>query len=94
MRARVHANAAGLLAPWPIESEALATIADLLFALVKVTVAAYGKKGAADRLGEFQFPRPTPERMNPTPVPAPKRDGLRVLDAMLFGPRRGGDGHG
>jgi hypothetical protein len=54
---RVVMHATGMDAPWTLESEALATVADLTYALLRVTVAANSKRGRTG-MPSFTFPRP------------------------------------
>lgn len=84
-QSRVVALRSGLTMPWSVESEALATIADLLYVLVRVTVAAYGKKGAANSLPRFEFPRPVKAK----PKPVPTMRGFALLETLAAGDGRG-----
>lgn len=79
---RIVALGAGFLGPWSVEREALATIADLLYALLRVNVAAYGQKGAADRLPRFEFPRPIAKPKKKPAAPAGELRGFGLLDEL------------
>lgn len=83
----------GMDAPWSLDSEALATIADLLYALLRVTVAANSKRGARG-MPSFSFPRPHRIGDKPPP-PSP---GSRPSDGSVRGfgafEHRWGDGNG
>lgn len=82
---RVVARQAGMTAPWALRDEALATVADLLYALLRVNIAAYGRKGAASRLPEFEFPRPVKRKVTTTP----RSNGYAVLEHLTAGGGRG-----
>jgi hypothetical protein len=79
-----------MLAPWGLRDEASATIADLLYALLRVTIAAYGKPGAANSLPTFEFPRPIPPRPKVTQPGSATLSGLGALDKFA----RSANSHG
>lgn len=83
---RVLMHAMDMDAPWTLESEALATITDLLYALLRVTVAANSKRGARG-LPSFTFPRPrrtrtTPKALARSTSPAEAAPAPRVVRGL------------